>query len=183
MHFVISGSSEVFLPPNPTFSTSVSENENILCAQFQCSHFPTLRHRGFHSWYAENCYEKSSFLCKRSESSVLGYTQALISTQEQLHTQKSRRDAHLHCSWGQSGWGHRANCLVVRTRIRSPCSLDHSCISYHCSAMAFGMVGAVVVVATAGVRTAFPLLYKRLRLKCLEKQLVSGWILLKSNWF
>ncbi|XP_060125687.1 integral membrane protein DGCR2/IDD isoform X5 [Zootoca vivipara] len=64
------GSSEVFLPPNPTFSTSVSENENILCAQFQCSHFPTLRHRGFHSWYAENCYEKSSFLCKRSQTCV-----------------------------------------------------------------------------------------------------------------
>lgn len=64
------GSSEVFLPPNPTFSTAVSENENILCAQFQCSHFPTLRHRGFHSWYAENCYEKSSFLCKRSQTCV-----------------------------------------------------------------------------------------------------------------
>ncbi|KAH0625581.1 hypothetical protein JD844_015160 [Phrynosoma platyrhinos] len=64
------GSSEVFLPPNPTLPTSVSENENILCAQFQCSHFPTLRHRGFHSWYAENCYEKSSFLCKRSQTCV-----------------------------------------------------------------------------------------------------------------
>ncbi|KAM3826206.1 integral membrane protein DGCR2/IDD isoform 1-T1 [Vipera latastei] len=64
------GSSEVFLPPNPTFSTSLSENENILCAQFQCSHFPILRHHGFHSWYAENCYEKSSFLCKRSQTCV-----------------------------------------------------------------------------------------------------------------
>ncbi|KAL8180341.1 UNVERIFIED_CONTAM: Integral membrane protein dgcr2/IDD [Gekko kuhli] len=64
------GSSEVFLPPKPTFSSAVSENENILCAQFQCSHFPTLRHRGFHSWYAENCYEKSSFLCKRSQTCV-----------------------------------------------------------------------------------------------------------------
>ncbi|KAG8146264.1 putative DiGeorge syndrome critical region2 protein, partial [Naja naja] len=50
--------------------TSLSENENILCAQFQCSHFPILRHHGFHSWYAENCYEKSSFLCKRSQTCV-----------------------------------------------------------------------------------------------------------------
>ncbi|XP_053135985.1 integral membrane protein DGCR2/IDD isoform X2 [Hemicordylus capensis] len=64
------GSSEVVLPPPPTHSSAVSESENILCAQFQCSHFPTLRHHGFHSWYAENCYDKSSFLCKRSQTCV-----------------------------------------------------------------------------------------------------------------
>lgn len=66
MHLVL-GSSEVFLPPDPIFGTAMSENENVLCAQLQCFHFPTLRHHGLHSWYAENCYEKSSFLCKRSK--------------------------------------------------------------------------------------------------------------------
>ncbi|KAM7090221.1 integral membrane protein DGCR2/IDD isoform X2 [Mycteria americana] len=64
------GSSEVFLPPDPIFGTAMSENENVLCAQLQCFHFPTLRHHGLHSWYAENCYEKSSFLCKRSQTCV-----------------------------------------------------------------------------------------------------------------
>lgn len=46
---------------------TISEQENVLCAQLQCSHFPSLRHHGLHSWYAENCNEKSAFLCKRSE--------------------------------------------------------------------------------------------------------------------
>nr|XP_033812464.1 integral membrane protein DGCR2/IDD isoform X2 [Geotrypetes seraphini] len=64
------GSSEVFLPPVPIFGTAMSENENVLCAQLQCFHFPTLRYHGFHSWYAENCYEKSAFLCKRSQTCV-----------------------------------------------------------------------------------------------------------------
>ncbi|XP_065273669.1 integral membrane protein DGCR2/IDD isoform X3 [Emys orbicularis] len=64
------GSSEVFLPPDPIFGTAMSENENVLCAQLQCFHLPTLRHHGLHSWYAENCYEKSSFLCKRSQTCV-----------------------------------------------------------------------------------------------------------------
>ncbi|NXD50656.1 IDD protein, partial [Corvus moneduloides] len=64
------GSSEVFLPPDPIFGTAMSEKENVLCAQLQCFHFPTLRHHGLHSWYAENCYEKSSFLCKRSQTCV-----------------------------------------------------------------------------------------------------------------
>ncbi|XP_069612996.1 splicing factor ESS-2 homolog isoform X1 [Ranitomeya imitator] len=58
------GSSEVFLPPVPIFG--MYENENILCAQLQYFYLPSLRHHGLHSWYAENCYEKSSFLCKRS---------------------------------------------------------------------------------------------------------------------
>ncbi|XP_069476036.1 integral membrane protein DGCR2/IDD isoform X2 [Ambystoma mexicanum] len=60
------GSSEVFLPPVPIFASALSESENVLCAQLLCVHFPTLRRHGFHSWYAENCYEKSAFLCKRS---------------------------------------------------------------------------------------------------------------------
>ncbi|XP_032931601.1 integral membrane protein DGCR2/IDD isoform X3 [Catharus ustulatus] len=64
------GSSEVFLPPDPTFDSAISEKENILCAQLQCFRSPALRHDGFHSWYAENCYEKSSFLCKRSQTCV-----------------------------------------------------------------------------------------------------------------
>ncbi|KAG8455894.1 hypothetical protein GDO86_001912 [Hymenochirus boettgeri] len=64
------GSLEVFLPPVPIFGTAMSENENILCAQLQCFHLPSLRHLGLHSWYAENCYEKSSFLCKRSQTCV-----------------------------------------------------------------------------------------------------------------
>ncbi|CAH2295502.1 integral membrane DGCR2 IDD isoform X2 [Pelobates cultripes] len=64
------GSSEVFLPPVPIFGTAMSENENILCAQLQCFHLPSLRHHGLHSWYAENCYEKSSFLCKRSQTCI-----------------------------------------------------------------------------------------------------------------
>lgn len=65
--YLVPGSSEVFLPPDPIFGTAMSEKENVLCAQLQCFHFPTLRHHGLHSWYAENCYEKSSFLCKRSK--------------------------------------------------------------------------------------------------------------------
>ncbi|XP_040204558.1 integral membrane protein DGCR2/IDD isoform X1 [Rana temporaria] len=64
------GSSEVFLPPVPIFGSAMSENENILCAQLQYFHLPSLRHHGLHSWYAENCYEKSSFLCKRSQTCV-----------------------------------------------------------------------------------------------------------------
>ncbi|KAE8634667.1 hypothetical protein XENTR_v10002398 [Xenopus tropicalis] len=64
------GSAEVFLPPVPIFGTAMSDNENILCAQLQCFHLPSLRHLGLHSWYAENCYEKSSFLCKRSQTCV-----------------------------------------------------------------------------------------------------------------
>ncbi|XP_028904607.1 integral membrane protein DGCR2/IDD isoform X4 [Ornithorhynchus anatinus] len=64
------GSSEVFLPPDPIFGPAMSESEKVLCAQLQCFHFPTLRHHGLHSWYAENCYEKSSFLCKRSQTCV-----------------------------------------------------------------------------------------------------------------
>ncbi|XP_058137782.1 integral membrane protein DGCR2/IDD isoform X5 [Dasypus novemcinctus] len=64
------GSSEVFLPPDPIFASAMSENENVFCAQLQCFHFPTLRHHDLHSWHAENCYEKSSFLCKRSQTCV-----------------------------------------------------------------------------------------------------------------
>lgn len=45
----------------------MSESDNVFCAQLQCFHFPTLRHQDLHSWHAENCYEKSSFLCKRSK--------------------------------------------------------------------------------------------------------------------
>ncbi|XP_072356039.1 integral membrane protein DGCR2/IDD isoform X2 [Scyliorhinus torazame] len=67
-----SSSSEVFLPPEKVtfFGMTISEQENVLCAQLQCSHFPSLRHRGLHSWYAENCNEKSAFLCKRNGSSI-----------------------------------------------------------------------------------------------------------------
>ncbi|XP_007490522.1 integral membrane protein DGCR2/IDD isoform X3 [Monodelphis domestica] len=65
------GPSEDFLkPPDPIFASAVPENDNVLCAQLQCFHFPTLRHHDLHSWYAENCYEKSSFLCKRSQTCV-----------------------------------------------------------------------------------------------------------------
>ncbi|OCT98286.1 DiGeorge syndrome critical region gene 2 S homeolog isoform X2 [Xenopus laevis] len=62
------GSAEVFLPPVPIFGTA--DNENILCAQLQCFNLPSLRNLGLHSWFAENCYEKSSFLCKRSQTCV-----------------------------------------------------------------------------------------------------------------
>nr|KAF6311701.1 DiGeorge syndrome critical region protein 2 [Pipistrellus kuhlii] len=64
------GSSEVFLPPNPIFASAMSESENVFCAQLQCFHFPTLRNHDLHSWHAENCYEKSSFLCKRNGNSL-----------------------------------------------------------------------------------------------------------------
>ncbi|XP_075389455.1 integral membrane protein DGCR2/IDD isoform X2 [Tenrec ecaudatus] len=64
------GSSDVFLPPDPIFASAMSENNNVLCAQLQCFHFPTLRQHNLHSWHAENCYEKSSFLCKRSQTCV-----------------------------------------------------------------------------------------------------------------
>ncbi|XP_044099672.1 integral membrane protein DGCR2/IDD isoform X3 [Neovison vison] len=64
------GSSEVFLPPDPIFASAMSESDNVFCAQLQCFHFPTLRHHDLHSWHAENCYEKSSFLCKRSQTCV-----------------------------------------------------------------------------------------------------------------
>ncbi|KAK2121637.1 Integral membrane protein dgcr2/IDD [Saguinus oedipus] len=46
----------------------MSENDNVFCAQLQCFHFPTLRHHDLHSWHAESCYEKSSFLCKRMDA-------------------------------------------------------------------------------------------------------------------
>lgn len=65
--YLVPGSSEVFLPPDPIFGSAMAEKENVLCAQLQYFHFPTLRRHGLHSWYAENCYEKSSFLCKRSK--------------------------------------------------------------------------------------------------------------------
>nr|KAF6464809.1 DiGeorge syndrome critical region protein 2 [Rousettus aegyptiacus] len=64
------GSSEVFLPPNPIFASAMSESDNMFCAQLQCFHFPTLRHHDLHSWHAENCNEKSSFLCKRNGNSL-----------------------------------------------------------------------------------------------------------------
>nr|XP_026257453.1 integral membrane protein DGCR2/IDD isoform X2 [Urocitellus parryii] len=64
------GSSEVFLPPDPIFASAMSENDNVFCAQLQCFHFPTLRHHDLHSWHAESCYEKSSFLCKRNGNSL-----------------------------------------------------------------------------------------------------------------
>ncbi|XP_059531806.1 integral membrane protein DGCR2/IDD isoform X4 [Myotis daubentonii] len=64
------GSSEVFLPPDPIFASAMSESDNVFCAQLQCFHFPTLRNHDLHSWHAENCYEKSSFLCKRSQTCV-----------------------------------------------------------------------------------------------------------------
>lgn len=62
------GSPEVFLPPDPIFASAMSETDDVLCAQLQCFHFPTLRHHDLHSWHAESCAEKSSFLCKRSKS-------------------------------------------------------------------------------------------------------------------
>ncbi|XP_069789734.1 integral membrane protein DGCR2/IDD isoform X3 [Narcine bancroftii] len=67
-----SSSTEVFLPPDqvPTFGMTISEQETVLCAQLQCSHFPSLWNHGLHSWYAENCNEKSAFLCKRSQTCV-----------------------------------------------------------------------------------------------------------------
>uniref|UniRef100_H0UZ59 DiGeorge syndrome critical region 2 n=1 Tax=Cavia porcellus TaxID=10141 RepID=H0UZ59_CAVPO len=64
------GSSEVFLPPDPIFASAMSENDNVYCAQLQCFHFPTLRHHDLHSWHAESCYEKSSFLCKRNGNNL-----------------------------------------------------------------------------------------------------------------
>ncbi|KAM4708386.1 integral membrane protein DGCR2/IDD [Discoglossus pictus] len=64
------GSSEVFLPPVPKFGNPMSENENILCAQMQLFYYPPLSHSGLHSWFAENCYERSSFLCKRGQTCV-----------------------------------------------------------------------------------------------------------------
>ncbi|XP_039627798.1 integral membrane protein DGCR2/IDD isoform X1 [Polypterus senegalus] len=61
------GSTEVFFPPEkvPIFGTTMPDHENVLCAQLQCFRFPTIRNNGLHSWYAEYCYEKSAFLCKR----------------------------------------------------------------------------------------------------------------------
>nr|XP_048308291.1 integral membrane protein DGCR2/IDD isoform X3 [Myodes glareolus] len=64
------GSSEVFLPPDPIFASAMSESDTVFCAQLQCFHFPTLRHHDLHSWHAESCSEKSSFLCKRSQTCV-----------------------------------------------------------------------------------------------------------------
>ncbi|XP_007908282.2 integral membrane protein DGCR2/IDD [Callorhinchus milii] len=68
-----SSSTEVFLPPKkvPRFGMTISDQETVLCAQLQCSHSPSLRHHGLHSWYAENCNEKSAFLCKRSIGGVV----------------------------------------------------------------------------------------------------------------
>lgn len=60
----------MFLPPDPIFASAMSENDNVFCAQLQCFHFPTLRHHDLHSWHAESCSEKSSFLCKRSQTCV-----------------------------------------------------------------------------------------------------------------
>lgn len=65
--YLVPGSPEVFLPPVPRFGTAMSEKENVFCAQFQYYTAPPLRHDGLHSWFVENCYEKSSFLCKRSK--------------------------------------------------------------------------------------------------------------------
>ncbi|KAF6080949.1 DiGeorge syndrome critical region gene 2 protein [Phyllostomus discolor] len=64
------GSSKVFLPPDPKLTLAMSESDSVLCAQLHCFHFPTLRHHDLHSWHAENCYEKSSFLCKRNGNSL-----------------------------------------------------------------------------------------------------------------
>ncbi|MBN3289964.1 IDD protein, partial [Polypterus senegalus] len=66
------GSTEVFFPPEkvPIFGTTMPDHENVLCAQLQCFRFPTIRNNGLHSWYAEYCYEKSAFLCKRSQTCV-----------------------------------------------------------------------------------------------------------------
>lgn len=71
--FFIAGSTEVFLPPErvPIFGTTMPDHENVLCAQLQWFHLPTIRNYGLHSWYAENCYEKSAFLCKRSKWGAL----------------------------------------------------------------------------------------------------------------
>lgn len=62
------GSSEVVMPPDSILSSAQSESDGVFCAQLQCFHFPILRHHDLHSWHAESCYEKSSFLCKRSKS-------------------------------------------------------------------------------------------------------------------
>nr|XP_030692228.1 integral membrane protein DGCR2/IDD isoform X4 [Globicephala melas] len=64
------GSSEVLLPPDPIFAAATSEGDGVFCAQLQCFHFPTLRHHDLHSWHAESCHDKSSFLCKRSQTCV-----------------------------------------------------------------------------------------------------------------
>lgn len=61
------GSSEVLLPPDPVLAAATAEGDSVFCAQLQCFHFPTLRHHDLHSWRAESCQDKSSFLCKRSE--------------------------------------------------------------------------------------------------------------------
>lgn len=61
------GSSEVLLPPDPILAAATAEGDGVFCAQLQCFHFPTLRHHDLHSWRAESCQDKSSFLCKRSE--------------------------------------------------------------------------------------------------------------------
>lgn len=64
------GSPEVLLPPDPGLAAAASDNNVVLCAQLQRFHFPTLRHRDLHSWRAESCQDKSSFLCKRSQTCV-----------------------------------------------------------------------------------------------------------------
>nr|XP_031526136.1 integral membrane protein DGCR2/IDD isoform X1 [Vicugna pacos] len=64
------GSSEVLLPPDPVFAGAAAEGDGVFCAQLQCFHFPTLRHHDLHSWRAESCHDKSSFLCKRSQTCV-----------------------------------------------------------------------------------------------------------------
>uniref|UniRef100_A0AAA9TM86 DiGeorge syndrome critical region 2 n=1 Tax=Bos taurus TaxID=9913 RepID=A0AAA9TM86_BOVIN len=64
------GSSEVLLPPDPILAAATAEGDGVFCAQLQCFHFPTLRHHDLHSWRAESCQDKSSFLCKRSQTCV-----------------------------------------------------------------------------------------------------------------
>ena len=57
----------MLLPPDPVLAAATAEGDSVFCAQLQCFHFPTLRHHDLHSWRAESCQDKSSFLCKRSE--------------------------------------------------------------------------------------------------------------------
>ncbi|XP_078713747.1 integral membrane protein DGCR2/IDD [Lampetra fluviatilis] len=63
---------EVVLPPDkvPTFGAAISEQAEVLCGQLQCFHYPSLRHRGLHSWYAENCNQKAPFLCKQEKTCI-----------------------------------------------------------------------------------------------------------------
>ncbi|CAN0369583.1 unnamed protein product [Lampetra planeri] len=49
---------------------AISEQAEVLCGQLQCFHYPSLRHRGLHSWYAENCNQKAPFLCKQEKTCI-----------------------------------------------------------------------------------------------------------------